>query len=427
MMGFALTPKAIGGGAFLLLLATAHAATVPAFHSASAMRLRGGSPTRSLGPSSGITALVVQDVAARVCEDVARIGGHYIQQKGTFSLCIPGGSIVKALGSIKVDALDWSKVHVFFANEQLGAFKCHAGAMEAFILKMGIPTENVHKVPDCADPEEAAAKYAAEIAASHAVTNGAMDLILLGTGEDGHVGSLHPGSAQLKEGCGTGKTVLGITKGDKKSVAVSMDLINSAKNVILSAAGETRTVMANKVAARGAGDDQGRDQDHLAPRRRRRRRLVNPRAVMIRPVQSSAQLSAPPCSHGKAHAVVGTPVQSGQGPEEPVPLEPPFSEHWRGLRRTFAAPFQDFASPWCYGKAPRSRYAKACAARAARLGTRAVLSYRHYLHVGPTVVPGEGGLRMSEAPLYTPPRLGGAPVLRTLRLSSRRVCYTTNT
>ena len=28
------------------------------------------------------------------------------------------------------------QVHVFFANEQLGAFKCYQGAMDAFITKV---------------------------------------------------------------------------------------------------------------------------------------------------------------------------------------------------------------------------------------------------------------------------------------------------
>jgi hypothetical protein len=38
------------------------------------------------------------------------------------------------------------QVHVFFANERIGEYKCFKGAMENFVDPCGIPHENVHKV-----------------------------------------------------------------------------------------------------------------------------------------------------------------------------------------------------------------------------------------------------------------------------------------
>lgn len=210
------------------------------------MKFTPSSRTVGIKGVSGVRFDVVGDISSSVAEAVTYYGKRAIASKGSFSLCIPGGSIVKACGAISKDALDWSKVHIFFANEGLNDFKCYTGAMESFVGKVGIPAANVHKVGD-GEPAAAAAAYAALIASHPSVKHvhgvPSMDLVLLGTGEDGHVGSLHPNSGQLKDGFKTGKLVMPIVKGEKKSVAVSMDLINAAGAVILSAAGAARQPM----------------------------------------------------------------------------------------------------------------------------------------------------------------------------------------
>ncbi len=71
------------------------------------------------------------------------------------------------------------------------------------------------------------------------------DLMLLGTGEDGHCGSLYPQSNEIKA-TGQGKVVLPINEGDKKSIAVSMDFMCAAKKVIVSAAGAGRGEMVQR-------------------------------------------------------------------------------------------------------------------------------------------------------------------------------------
>jgi hypothetical protein len=60
---------------------------------------------------SGVRFDVVGDISSSVAEAVTYYGKRAIASKGSFSLCIPGGSIVKACGAISKDALDWSKVY----------------------------------------------------------------------------------------------------------------------------------------------------------------------------------------------------------------------------------------------------------------------------------------------------------------------------
>ena len=72
-------------------------------------------------------------------------------------------------------------------------------------------------------------------------------MMLLGTGADGHCGCLFPDSAEIKA-TGSGKVVLAGNddRADGDFVAVSMDVMNAAKVVLVSAAGKGRASMVAK-------------------------------------------------------------------------------------------------------------------------------------------------------------------------------------
>ena len=53
-----------------------------------------------------------------ICDEVTAAAQSCIEEKGSFSLCIPGGSVVAALANLKADGADWTKMHVFFCNEK---------------------------------------------------------------------------------------------------------------------------------------------------------------------------------------------------------------------------------------------------------------------------------------------------------------------
>merc|ERR1711998_772315 len=57
---------------------------------------------------------------------------------GSFSLAIPGGSVVAALAKLEPDAIDYSKVNVFLCNEKIPSLPCISGAVDV-LSKVGVP------------------------------------------------------------------------------------------------------------------------------------------------------------------------------------------------------------------------------------------------------------------------------------------------
>lgn len=189
------------------------------------------------------------EMSKKLIEDVTNAAKAAIAAKGSFSLCIPAGSVVSALKDLSKDAVDWTKVNIFFTGERLGQNKSYEAALKAFCDKCNI--KNVYNplcrpffshggpLPQFA-VDEAAAAYTALLKAHPSVDNSgaipSFDMMLLGVGEDGHCGSLHPKSDHIKA-AGNGTVTFGICKPDKNQIALSMDVMNASKTVILAATG----------------------------------------------------------------------------------------------------------------------------------------------------------------------------------------------
>lgn len=211
--------------------------------------------------SDGRKVRVLQDeagIGAAVCEEFVAAAKAAIASKGAFSVAVPGGSIVAALEKLPKGAFDASKVHVFFCNERIGDGKCYKGALKSFVEPLGIPASQVYKVGE-GTPEAVAAQYevtmkgvAANVVGRTARGLPQVDLVLLGTGEDGHICSLHPNKAEIKA-AGCGKPILSINEGGRTSISVSLDFICAAKKVVLSAAKAARSGMVLRALRSGSG------------------------------------------------------------------------------------------------------------------------------------------------------------------------------
>jgi 6-phosphogluconolactonase len=188
---------------------------------------------------------------------------------GSAAVVLTGGGIgiavleqVAALAAEPVrETVDWTAVDVWWGDERFVPAadddRNEKAARAALLDVVGVPAERVHAMPpsdgDFAEPEDAAAWYADQLAA--AAPDGAavprLDLLLLGMGPEGHVASIFPHSPAIEDA----RTVVAVRdcpKPPPTRVSLGFAAINAAEEVWLLVSGEAK---APAVAQALAGAD----------------------------------------------------------------------------------------------------------------------------------------------------------------------------
>ena len=183
-----------------------------------------------------------------------------IQERGLCTIALSGGSTPKPLyEAISQQQLPWDKIHVFWGDERYVP-PAHPDsnqlmARRAWLDRVDIPDNNIHAMPtDEADPAVAADNYEKHLQEFFQTRSGdfpALDLILLGIGDDGHTASLFPHTEALQV-----KDRL-ITVGSKDAmprITFTAPLINQARCVMFIVAGANKRPALAQVFAPVADD-----------------------------------------------------------------------------------------------------------------------------------------------------------------------------
>ncbi|MEA5595219.1 6-phosphogluconolactonase [Rivularia sp. UHCC 0363] len=169
-----------------------------------------------------------------------------IQQRGRFTIALSGGSTPKPLyEALGKQQLPWDKIHVLWGDERYVAAN-HADsnqlmARNAWLDKVDIPPANIHAMPtDVAEPAQAAQLYEQDLQKLFNSAPGefpAIDVILLGMGDDAHTASLFPNTEALKV---TDRLVTVGNKDSSVRLTFTYPFINAAECVIFLVAGENK-------------------------------------------------------------------------------------------------------------------------------------------------------------------------------------------
>jgi 6-phosphogluconolactonase len=203
-------------------------------------------------PSTPVENVVVlkdaDSVGDYVREIVSKAAHRAIEERGCFSIAIPGGSILNMLAGDILNKEEWtSKTTLAYVNhkcvsmddEQLAT---HAKACKLFLDEWeGV---NAIVLDGTADGEKEAQLYeeqmrslADDILPKCSDTGlPIFDLALIGVGDDGHVGSLYPDREEVLIGS-DGSWVLPVSMKEPPSITLSLPVMANAREVIVAACG----------------------------------------------------------------------------------------------------------------------------------------------------------------------------------------------
>jgi 6-phosphogluconolactonase len=185
-----------------------------------------------------------EELAEAAAQEFAARAGEAIDQRGRFAVVLAGGSTPKATYEILArdyaDRIDWSNVHFFFGDER-SVPPDHEDSnyrMAREALLDHVPAGSVHRMQGELPPDEAAEAYEQELRdffGSEELPR--FDLILLGTGGDGHTASLFPETAALEV---HDRWVVAnpALKLETTRITLTVPVINAARAVYFLVAGE---------------------------------------------------------------------------------------------------------------------------------------------------------------------------------------------
>lgn len=136
------------------------------------------------------------------CTRMTRAIQDAFKERGSATIALSGGSSpLEAYRCLATQSIDWSKVHIYWVDERAvspdSERSNYRSAKGALLDAISIPPENIHRMRgEAPDLDSAAADYDAELRDTVKAKIGgvpALDLVVMGIGDDAHTASLFPG------------------------------------------------------------------------------------------------------------------------------------------------------------------------------------------------------------------------------------------
>jgi 6-phosphogluconolactonase len=168
-----------------------------------------------------------------------------LRERGRFALALPGGSVATLFLPVLGQAcLDWDRAEVFWTDERAVPADhpdSNFGLSRSlWLANASLPAGRIRPMPgDAADLESAARQYEATLRAILG-SPPRLDLVLLGVGEDGHVGSLFPGHPLLAEEDRLVAPVFDSPKPPPRRLTLTLPALAASRLVVAAAFGRAK-------------------------------------------------------------------------------------------------------------------------------------------------------------------------------------------
>jgi 6-phosphogluconolactonase len=191
------------------------------------------------------------DFARRVADWLL---GLALENDGDFAVSLSGGSTPRSVYERLASAeyrprFPWARAHWFWGDERCvphdDARSNFRMAWDAMLSRVPVPAANIHPVrTQDVTPKEAAFAYERELksfygAGTQDTARPLFRIVLLGLGEDGHLASLFPGEAVLKERRRWAAEVIG--RMPEPRVTLTFPALESSQHAAFLVAGTAKT------------------------------------------------------------------------------------------------------------------------------------------------------------------------------------------
>lgn len=176
-----------------------------------------------------------------------------ISDHNHFAVALSGGSTPKAIYELLCNSpyseeIEWDKVHLFWSDERsvppTSPDSNYHMAMKAGFSKVPLPPSHLHRMVAESDIQKNADRYEKKLLTI--LEDRALDLVMLGMGEDGHTASLFPDTEGLKA---TDRYVIAnyIPQKNTWRMTLTFEGINAAHNIAFYVLGESKAQMLSHV------------------------------------------------------------------------------------------------------------------------------------------------------------------------------------
>jgi 6-phosphogluconolactonase len=148
--------------------------------------------------------------------------------------------------------INWRNVHFFWVDERCVSPDHHESnyfsAFTNLLMKISIPSENIHRMKGEGIPEQEAENYEREILSFVPVVNKVprFDVVFLGMGDDGHTGSIFPNQSEILKSekiC-----VASVNPNSKQNrITLTPHCINHAGKIVFEITGFKKACMVNEI------------------------------------------------------------------------------------------------------------------------------------------------------------------------------------
>lgn len=195
--------------------------------------------------------------AERIGERAAALTVRLAKGTERLTLALSGGSTPKVYHRALVarsDELDWSRIHILWSDERAvppdHEHSNYRMAKETLLERVPLPDQNVHRIEaDDGDHVRAAKAYETVL---QQTSEGVVDIVLLGMGDDGHTASLFPGREPEETGLVLAASAPAESPIEHR-ITFSYEAIARARNVITLISGGKKAARLHEVLL-GEGD-----------------------------------------------------------------------------------------------------------------------------------------------------------------------------